>query len=167
MTTPETVCPTCDGEGRILEYDCPTCKGTGRIPAQGSDTADKPSGALPNTLLDRMKAKPKNSAEAERESTPRKDKPSIPPTPAGEGELDSILIGLVQDTSTLSVGDVVSESFGFVEAKAALNAYIAKRVLEVIGEDEPYAIGKGTDARNELRAEQRQRIAVIKKESQQ
>jgi hypothetical protein len=59
---------------------------------------------------------------------------------------------------------------------AAINAYIARRVLEVIGEDEPDVIvdvrpngnriTKG-NPRNALRAEQRQRIAVIKKESQQ
>jgi hypothetical protein len=185
--TPETVCPTCKGRGHRyclhqpehtcpMPDDCPTCSGTGRIPAQGSETVQADHKTVggeyvaKSNIYDNGRRTPKSPAEAEPGRLPDT---SIPPTPAGEGELEQILIGLAQDSTTLEVGDPITKSAGFIEAKAAINAYIARRVLEVIGEDSHIHDGAAGDeatwegAQNALRAEQRQRIAVIKKESQQ
>jgi hypothetical protein len=89
------------------------------------------------------------------------------PPSAGEVELEQILLSLLDWSHAM-----VSFPGAIAAAKAAINAYVARRVLEVIGEDETengaFAdINEQAVFRNALRREQRQRIAVTKKESQQ
>jgi hypothetical protein len=218
--TPETVCPTCSFKGDTVddlnEHLLNEGRGHGRIPAQGPGWGkhrDRGHGFTHHAKDDCDPSNQKSPAEAEPGSP---SDPSIPPTPAGGGELWQLLDTIfdIEGQYQMGGGGTVAENAALLpEYRAqqyiAINAYIARqtkqafragqedcrtdgdpsnhahfdeaiarRVLEVIGEDEPAQLrtpAYGDDyefntedeiIRNNLRAEQRQRIAVIKKESQ-
>jgi hypothetical protein len=208
-TNPEKVCPRCAGTGHGTTWSgtpfkdatidpCLDCHG--KVAAKPE--AIRGPNSCPSTGAGNGGVQ--ISGAAQNETRPERIKgegcdPSIPPTPPSAGTCVDLPIsqkpeqitheithdpageGELEQMQQRALNQQPNGNSHILLLRKDINAYIARRVLEVIGEDDeyhklqpcpfchqPYQFSCNCgDARNELRAEQRQRIAVIKKESQQ